>query len=182
MEKPPAKIFLFLFCLSAAVWGWNTVMMNVSTGSLLELGTLTFLENLNPEMERTVYADIAERSLYSFAAYPFAVISALGFLKTTRRSLKNDGWLMMSGVLLLIFIPAELYCFWLDWKIVGLQYWGEWPIEEFRKAFIARVTALAGLPFIAQLCYLSIPFLVLFRPLTVKEFDSHISGSAHEIH
>ncbi|MHB1049457.1 MAG: hypothetical protein ACYC09_05190 [Bacteroidota bacterium] len=169
MEKPSAKIFLFLFCLSAAVWGWNTVMMNVSTGSLLEFGTLTFLENLNPGMERTVYADIAERSLYSFAAYPLVIISAIGFLKTTRRSLKYDGWLLMSAVLILIFIPVEIYCLWLDWKIVGLQYWGEWPIEEFRKALIARVTALAGLPFIAQLCYLTIPVIVIFKPLSQQQ-------------
>jgi hypothetical protein len=169
MEKPIAKIFLFLFCLSAAVWGWNTIMINVSAGSLLEFGTLSFVENLDPGQERAAYADIAQRSLYSFAAYPIAVFSALGFLKITRRSLKHDGWLMMSAVLFLIFIPVELYCFWLDWKIVGLQYWGEWPIEEFRKAFIARVTALAGLPFIAQLCYLTIPVIIIFKPLQQQQ-------------
>ncbi len=165
MEKPLTRIFLFFFCLSVVVWGWNTVMVNVATGTLLEFGTLTFVENLDPGQERSAYAEIAKHSLYSFAAYPIAVISAIGFLKTTRRSLKNDGWLMMSAVLFLIFIPVESYCLWLDWKIVGLQYWGEWPMEEFRKAFIARVTALAGLPFIAQICYLTIPFIIIFKPL-----------------
>ena len=169
MEKPLAKVFIIFFCLSAIVWVWNTVMFNVTTGSLLEFGTLTFIENLDPAQERVAYSELAQRSVYSFAAYPIAVISALGFLKTTRRSLKNDGWLMMSAAIFLIFIPVELYCMWLDWKIVGLQYWGEWPIEEFRKAFVARMTALAGLPFIAQLCYLTIPVIIIFKPLQQQQ-------------
>lgn len=171
MEKPTAKVFIVLFCLSAIAWGWIKVMVTVSAGTLLEFGTVTFVENLDPAQERSVYEDIAKHSVYAFAAYPIAVISAFGYLKSTRRSLKTDGWLMMSAVLFFMFIPVEVYCFWLDWKLIGLQYWGEWPIEEFRKAFIARVTALAGMPFIAQLCYITIPFLIIIKPLQRQQHE-----------
>ena len=72
---------------------------------------------------------------------------------------------MMSAILLYVFVPVELYCYWLDWKIVGLNYWGNWPLEEFRKVLLMRLTALAGLPFIAQMCYYTIPIFIIFKPL-----------------
>jgi hypothetical protein len=171
MEKPAAKIFLIMLGISFLAFLWTSVWENIHIGSLLEFGTIVFSNEITPEQEMSVYRSMAEYSIGAFIAYPIAVMSVIGFLKTTRRSLKNDGWLLMSAILFFIFIPVEMYCFWLDWKIVGLTYWGDWPIEEFRKAFIARVTVLAGLPFIAQLCYCTIPLLIMIKPLRHKELS-----------
>lgn len=164
MERTSAKIFLLLLLLSAAVWLYALSVKNYEAGSLLVFGTVEFRESLDPVSERMVYDSIAQYSIIAFASYPIVLISAFAFVKTTRRSFKDDGWLLMSAILLFMFIPVELYCFWLDWKIVGLNYWGEWPLEEFRKAVLSRITALAGLPLIAQLCYFTIPIFVIFKP------------------
>lgn len=164
-----AKLFFLLLCLSAAVWLMLIVLKNIEIGGLVEFGTIQFRNGLTVEQEQATYATLVEYSAIALVAYPLTIFSAAGYIMTTHRSVKREGWLLMSAILLFVFIPVELYCFWLDWKLIGLQYWGEWSVEEFRKAFLNRITALAGLPFIAQLCYFTIPILIIFKPLQKKE-------------
>jgi hypothetical protein len=172
MERLSAKIFLALFIISSIVWLSALTMNKYYAGSILKFGTVELITTLEPAQERSLYRSAAEYSIAAFISYPVVLLGAFGFLKTTRRSLRTDGWLMMSAILLFMFIPVELYCFWLDWKIVGLQYWGDWPLEEFRKATIARITALAGLPLIAQLCYFTIPIIVVWKPFVRRATDA----------
>ena len=150
--------------LSALCWLGAGIVKNIQIGNLIEFGTIEFKQTLSGDDERIVYKTIAKFSVIAFIAYPLVLISGIGYLRTTQHTIKNDGWLLMSAILLLMFVPVELYCFWLDWKIVGLNYWGDWPLEEFRKAFLTRLTALAGLHFIGQLCYYTIPILVILKP------------------
>jgi hypothetical protein len=160
-----AKIFLTLFIVSAAVWITSIVLKNIEIGTLVEFGTVQFRAGMTVEQERSAYAALAEYSAVALVAYPLTILSAAGYIASTQRSVKKEGWLLMSAILLFIFVPVEIYCCWLDWKLIGLQYWGDWQVEEFRKAFINRLTALAGLPFIAQLCYCTIPIFIIFKPL-----------------
>lgn len=159
------KIFALLLIISAAVWFYSIIMRNVAVGNLLEFGTIQFRTNLTEESERKIYASLAQDSIISAVSYTAVILFTAGYLATTAKTMKQHGWLLMSAMLLFIFVPVEVYCFWLDWKLIGLQYWGEWPVDEFRKALMNRVTALAGLPFIAQLCYFTIPILIIFKPL-----------------
>jgi len=165
MENSRSTFFLVIFTISALCWLGAGILKNFQIGNLLEFGTVELKQTLTAEVERTAYDTIAKLSVIIFIFYPLVLISGISYLKTTHRIMKNEGWLLMSTILVLMFIPVEFYCFWLDWKIVGLNYWGEWPLEEFRKAFLQRLTALAGLPFVAQLCYYTIPILVIFKPL-----------------
>ncbi|MBI2428309.1 MAG: hypothetical protein HYV29_05845 [Ignavibacteriales bacterium] len=167
-----AKLFLLLLSLSAAVWLTLIVLKNIEVSNLIEFGTVQFRPDLTVEQERTAYALFAEYSIVAVIAYTFVIVSAAGYLATSHQSARNEGWLLMSAILLFIFVPVELYCFWLDWKLIGLQHWGEWPVEEFRKVFLNRITALAGLPFIAQLCYFTIPLIVIFKPLRRTDISS----------
>ena len=169
MEKPISNFFLVLLVMSAAVWIYSSSMKNYQSGKLLKLGTIEYVQDLNEIAERDTYRSIAMHSLIALMSYPAVLLAAIGYVITTPRSFKKHGWLLMCAILLFAFIPVEVYCFWLDWKIVGLNYWGNWPLEEFRKAFLIRLTALAGLPFIAQLCYYTIPILIIFKPLQKQE-------------
>lgn len=159
------KIFAVLLISSAAVWFYAIIMRNIAVGNVFEFGTLQFRADLTDEKERTLYSSIVQYAIIGAASYTVVLLSAIAFSATTAKPVKQRGWLLMSMILFFLFVPVEAYCFWLDWKLIGLQYWGTWPLEEFRKALLNRVTALAGLPFIAQLCYFTIPLLIIFKPL-----------------
>jgi hypothetical protein len=143
-------------------------MRNIETAMVLKLGTVSLRGDISAVDEQDIYRRIAEYSLIAMTAYPFVIVGAVGYLKTTSHSFRENGWLTMSAVLFFIFIPVELYCFYVDWQLIGLQYWGTWPLDEFRKAFLRRVTALGGLSFIGTLCYYTIVGLIIFRPMKLN--------------
>ena len=70
-----------------------------------------------------------------------------------------------------IFSPAELYTSWLDWKFIGVVFWGNGDLVYLRWLFLQRITALQGIPVIAILCYYTIIALCIWRPF-VKVEDS----------
>ena len=70
----------------------------------------------------------------------------------------------MCAILFFIFVPVELWSLKLDWKMIGLNFWGDWPLEEFRKAYLRRLTALSGLPVIANLSYYTMIVIAVWRP------------------
>jgi hypothetical protein len=52
--------------------------------------------------------------------------------------------------------------------MIYLEFFTTTSNETFRELFIARVTALAGTPMIALLCYYTIIALAVFQPLRRK--------------
>ncbi len=165
MKNRINRVMAVMFGASAIAWLATIIAENIELASLFEFGTVRFNAGLQPDLELESYRTIAKVSIAAFFIYPAALLSGYAYLRTSGRTLKHHGWMLMSLILVVLFIPVELYSFWLDWKIVGLVYWGEWSIEEFRKALLNRVMALGGLNLIAQLCYFTIPFFIIFKPL-----------------
>lgn len=165
MEKTLTKVLLLFFTVSSGVWLFNSTMRNIEAASLLKVGTIEYKEHLDPSLEAEIYRSTADRSVIGFISYSFALLTGFGYVMTTHRSMKEDGRLLISAILIVIFIPAEIYCFWIDWKIVGMTYWGHWSLDELRTVVLRRISALAGLHLIALLCYFTIPIFIIFKPL-----------------
>ena len=73
---------------------------------------------------------------------------------------------MMSALLFCLFTPVEVYTLILDLKMWYLDFHGSNDLVEFRKLFVHRLAALAGVPIIALLCYYTIIVLSVVRPMT----------------
>jgi hypothetical protein len=80
---------------------------------------------------------------------------------------------MMSAILFYLFTPVEIYTMVLDFRMWLLDVQGSNDLVEFRKLFIHRLAALAGVPIIALLCYYTIIVLAVFRP-----FVKHAEAAA----
>jgi hypothetical protein len=132
---------------------------------LLEFGTLEFKPNIHPYVERTFFGLISRTSAVSSLGYVVVWSAGIVYLRSTKMSLKQQGWLMMSAVLFYVFTPVEIYVMTLDTKMWLLDHAGSNDLVEFRKLFIHRLGALAGVPIIAMLCYYTAIVLVTFRPL-----------------
>lgn len=165
MEKIITKIFLALLIVSTLVWIGTMSVRMVTTGYLFKFETAEFKEHLEPSYERMQYHAIAKYAVINLICYPIVFLSAVGYLKTTKRTFKQEGWMLMSALLFFLFVPVEIYCMILDWKIIGLNFWGSWPLEEFRKAFLRRITAFGGAQFLAVLSYFTIIVFIYWKPL-----------------
>ncbi len=136
---------------------------------LLEPGTLDFKPGIHPYVERAVFSLIAQSSVVVNVAYVLVWISGFIYLKITPLKPREEGWLMASAILFSLFTPVEIYTMVLDIKIWYLDHIGSNDLVEFRKLFIHRLAALAGVPMIALFSYYTIIVLAIFKPLRRKQ-------------
>lgn len=169
MQRTGTKIIAAIFLASFLLWlGILTVRIFVGV-QLIDGRTLQYKKSIDPVVERAVYSTLADYSTAAMAVYPLVLITGFLYVRVTRKNLRKSGWLLMSAILFCIFIPVELYCFTIDWSMIGMVSGGQLPIESYRTIFMKRAMALAGLPFIAWLCYYTILGLVLVRPFEIND-------------
>jgi hypothetical protein len=164
MDKISTKLFLTLFLFGAVIWLGALSTRAMLGNELLQFGTIELKTNLEPSFERELYRIISYATLLVMGGYAAALVGAIGFVATTTVRWKQHGWLLMCAILFFLFVPVELWSLKLDWKMIGLNFWGDWPLEEFRKAYLRRLTALSGLPVIANLTYYTMIVIAVWRP------------------
>ncbi len=161
----PSKIFSVLFFVGLIFWIGSTIARFTVSNELLIMGTLDFKPNIDPHSERIIYSLIANVSSVILFGYFLTWISGIMFLITTDLSFKKNGWIIMSAILFYIFTPVEFYTFYLDIKIILLNYFGSNDLVEYRKLLIHRLAALSGAPFVAILSYFTMIVCIFFQPL-----------------
>lgn len=177
MNATPAtatwRIAMFVLVLSSIVWLGGANIRAMIGNHLLRFGTTEFDDVIAPEAEREIFRLLSLASLTVIGSYLTVVIAGSVFLVTSPFRLKEHGWLMMSAILFYVFLPVEVFTMILDGRMVYLEFFTTAGSQEFRELFIARLTALAGVPFIGTLCYITIIGLAVFQPL--KLTDRHTS-------
>jgi hypothetical protein len=172
VQSRQAQISFFFLLVAALCWLGGINVRAMTGFDLLQIGTLDFKPNIHPIVERAIFGVIARSSLIVNVAYIVAWIAATVFLRTTNLRFKEEGWLAMSAILFYLFTPVEIYTMILDWKLWYLDFIGSNDLVEFRKLFIHRLAALAGVPMIALLSYYTIIGLAIFRPLRRRTTQS----------
>jgi hypothetical protein len=71
---------------------------------------------------------------------------------------------MMSAILLFVFVPVEVFVTVIDIRMILLEFVEGGSLPVFRELFLARISALAGAPLVAALCYYTIIALAVFQP------------------
>ncbi len=160
-----ARISLLIVFCGSIFWLGGLNVRDIISNDILIMGTLDFIPNINPMIERAVFGLIAKSSILILISYTIVWISGIVYLSKTKLKFKQNGWLLMSAILFYLFTPVEIYTFVLDSKMIYMDLLGQGDLVEFRKLLIHRLAALAGASRIAQLCYYTIIFLVVFQPL-----------------
>ncbi len=165
MKSHALNILLAIIIISAFCWLGGINIRAMIGFDLLQAGTLEFKPNIHPYVERAVFSLIAQSSLVVDTAYLFLWIAGILYLRLTPLRLRQNGWLLMCAILFYMFTPVEVYTMVLDFRLWRLDAIGSNDLVEFRKLFIHRLAALAGVPMIALLSYYTAILLAVFRPL-----------------
>ena len=97
--------------------------------------------------------------------YPFVLISAIVFMKSCKINLRENPWLLMSAILFFAFVPVELYTSYIDLKFIMLFAQRPANHDRLLELFGERIGFLRGVPWIAVMCYYTIVWLAVFRPM-----------------
>lgn len=168
MERRTEKTVLVVILISSICWLGGINVRAMIGFDLLQPGTLDFKPNIHPFVERAVYALLAQSSVLVNCAYIILWCTGIIYLRISELKLKHHGWLMMCAILFYLFTPVEVYTMVLDIRMWYLDFIGSNDLVEFRKLFIHRLAALAGVPMIALLSYYAAVILAIIRPFRIK--------------
>lgn len=162
------RLALTVLLMATIVWFGASIMRVMLWSELLKPGTLEFEDYIAPEAEREIYRLLSMSSAYALGGYVLVILSSIVVLATSPLRPREHGWVMLSAILLYLFVPVEAYTGYLDLKMIYMEFYTAEARASFRELFLARVGALAGVPFIANLCYITILVVVGFRPLRAR--------------
>ncbi|MEP7146192.1 MAG: hypothetical protein ABI792_04195 [bacterium] len=160
-----AKISLFILTISAIFWLGAINVRFFIGNQLLNYDEFNFRTSIPPDEENQIFKMISDSSLIIMLAYPIVLISAIVFLRTSRINLRENPWLLMCAILFFAFVPVELYTTYIDLKFIILFNKRPANHDKLLELFGERIGFLRGVPWIGVMCYYTIIWLAVFRPL-----------------
>jgi hypothetical protein len=171
---------MMFLLFAGALWLGGTVYRAVIANELFIAGTLEFDPTMQPAQERTLYQLIYASSIVVLISYVITLIAAIVVMWRIPLRIKENGWLLMAGILVFMFVPVEIFTGYLD---IHFFYLWDWTLDAFaaqgepgflgvqtelRKTISHRIGALAGLPVMAVLCYITASIIIIWQPMRKK--------------
>ncbi|MCE1188082.1 MAG: hypothetical protein LWX56_02990 [Ignavibacteria bacterium] len=164
-----SKIFLFLGAVFFSVFfgaivGRTFLEYNLFHGIHFELNGFVNAQNLSGITQS--FAPIIVVTVISFVLYN---IFFIGFVSTSGLSLKNNGWLFISTVLLIAVLPIEGFLIVkYDKPYIDMALWGNVNGQYLLDNIIARFKAFSSFPVVEALICVIVTYFFAFQPLKKK--------------
>lgn len=129
----------------------------------LTLRSLYYEMNLNAVLNTLL--PLVVSNIISFISF---LILFVIYLVLTPLKCKRNGWLFISFLIIIITCPFELYLLIKDYHIASAILNQSLKQLEIIELIKTRITTLSSFSLIEIFSYLSIVFLVIFKPLTPR--------------
>lgn len=168
-----ALIFSYLALTSGCIWFGAYFARLMTTYQMFEAVDLSLKSYISgnslPAILQTTYPLVT----LTFTTYLILIITFTIFLLISKRKLKENGWLLITALIIYLTLPLESMLMWIDYKLLNL-----FLIEQFASSSIIelirdRITLLNSFPIILLLSYLSIPYFLVFKPFTISSKDEN---------
>lgn len=165
-----SKTLLVTIFISYAIWVGTYIAKNLFFFEFFDPETLALRDIFMKGDNFNVFYSFFPVITTNLICYGVFVISFLLFVFTSKLSLRNNGWLFISLLVVLVILPVELYViFKYDLNIVldtnSMTLVAKDAIDLLRQ----RVSKFGMYSFISIFSTLSIIFFFIFRPLTKNE-------------
>ncbi len=161
-----SKIFLYFFAVFGAIWFGSYLTRLSLFYSLFEASEFILKEFVNDQNISGIFQTLIAAVTINFIFYLLMIICFITFLITLKLSLKENGWLFISMILIFLTAPFELYLMLIDYKIVIQVFSGNFNSPEILSLVIKRFTILSSFPIVEIFSYLAVIYLFLFQPLS----------------
>lgn len=160
-----SKTVLLFTTIFFTIWLGGYIARQIAVYQLfepVELNLRTFYNTNNLSSAISLLVPLIISNLITYACF---LLFFLTFIVVSKLNLRRNGWLFIITLIIIITAPFEIYLSLIDYKIIrlGLANINEAnPILELIKE---RITKLSSFSLIEIFSYISIIFLVLFKPL-----------------
>lgn len=164
-----SRFFLYIFVLSAVLWLGGYFSRLLLTYQLFLPKDLALKSYVTNENLSGILTTMNSAVSYTLILYPVMLLSFLIFLFTSRVSLKEQGWLLVMTLIILITAPFEIYLMTIDYNIATKVFYTAFNPQEILSLYVKRVKVLSSFSLIEIFSYFAIVFLAVFQPLKMKK-------------
>jgi hypothetical protein len=164
-----SKVFLYLCTLSGILWLGGYLSRLLLTYQLFEPRDFILKQYVTEQNLGGILVTMNSSVTFTMVFYLLFVVSFILFIITSRISLKEEGWLFVTLLIVLITMPFELYLISFDYKIVTKVFYSSFVPGEILGLYIKRLKMLSSFSLIEIFSYCAIIFLVVFQPLKLKK-------------
>lgn len=164
-----SKLFLYLTVLTGLVWLGGYIARIIITFQLFDGNQFELRSIFVGDALRAALYAINPAITYNLLTYPIFLISLIFFIFTAKLSLKENGWLFISLILIFLTAPFELFLLSIDYKIATSVFYNpNFDTAAILNLTIERFKVLSSFPIIEVFIYCAIIYLFLFQPLQKK--------------
>ncbi len=163
-----SNILMFITCLSGSLWMGSYMTRLFITYRLFEDTDLILRPYYNTGNLSEVILTLLPAFTSTFILYIIFFFSFIFFAAFSKLNLKQNGWLFIITILILVTFPFEAYLMNIDYKIISLINSESFNPNDVVDLIIKRFKIFSSFPVIEIFCYFAIIFLLIFKPLTKK--------------
>jgi hypothetical protein len=161
-----SKTFAFLALITCSLWIGAYLSRLFLTYQLFVAEDLSLKSYITTANLAGILTTLLPSVTSTFVLFICFIISFALFLVISKIKLRNNGWLFIITVIIIITLPFEIYLMTLDYSIIIQLNSGHFNISDIINLFVKRIKILGSFPLIEIFCYLSFYYFLLFRPLT----------------
>jgi len=163
-----SKFLLVITCLSGSLWLGSYMTTLFVTYRLFEETDFILKPYYNTANLSEVLLTLLPAFTSTFVLYIIFFLFFILFLVFSKLNLKQNGWLFIITLLVLVTFPLEAYLMNIDYKIISLVNSESFNPNNVIELIKERFIVFNSFPVIEIFCYFAIIFLLIFKPLTKK--------------
>lgn len=166
-----SKFLLFITCLSGALWLGSYVTRLFITYRFFEDTGFVLKAYYNTGNLNEILITLLPLFTSTFVLYIVFFIFFISFLISSKINLKNNGWLFLITILVLVTFPFEAYLMTIDLEIISSVYSESFNPNDIIELIKDRFKIFSSFPVIEIFCYFAIVFLFIFKPLSKEKLS-----------
>jgi hypothetical protein len=159
-----SKIILTISVLFFSFWVGGYLLRQMVIYQLFEPENLALRSIYNTQNLHDVFLTILPLFVFNIATYLGFIITLILFLFVSKISLKKEGWLFISVLIIGIFAPFEVFLIIKDYKIARLIYSGIFDSNNVLILIKERLTIFSSFSLIELFSFIGVVFLCIFQP------------------
>jgi len=164
-----SKVFAYFSLSSGAIWLGTYISGYVIIYQLFKADELVLKDFVTASIFKGIFNTTTSLIILSDVLYVILIISFTLFILISKIKLKENGWLFIIAAIIYITFPFEVFNLTKDYKLIILNISGSFDFNLILTTLTDKLSSLSSFPLIHILCYLTIPYLLIFKPLSLSE-------------
>lgn len=135
--------------------------------SLFDAGTIDWIVGLTEQQIITTASLFANTTFYASIAYTLFIAGLVCTAISLRSQWKQHGWIVVACILVLLYVPVEVYLQYIDYDMLkGIENGAS--LEHIKESVLTRVKGAGLYSGLSLLSYVSAAIVCVWQPLKMK--------------